>query len=184
MIWLAEVVDQLELYWEHHLMPRLADLTDDEYFWEPVPGCWTIRTAADGRVTMDRQEPVPEPPPVTTIAWRLMHVAVPVIGIRASRHFGDGSLTMDTATLPATAKDGIGALCEHYRGWRDGVMSLDDAALARPVGETEGKWGDRSMACLILHVNREVMHHGAEIALLRDLYRARFRCVPHTTREA
>lgn len=23
---------------------------------------------------------------------------------------------------------------------------------------------------LILHVNREVIHHGAEIALLRDLY--------------
>ena len=27
------------------------------------------------------------------------------------------------------------------------------------------------MATLILHINREVMHHGAEVALLRDLYR-------------
>ena len=27
------------------------------------------------------------------------------------------------------------------------------------------------MAALVLHVNREVIHHGAEIALLRDLYR-------------
>jgi hypothetical protein len=27
------------------------------------------------------------------------------------------------------------------------------------------------MATLILHINREVIHHGAEIALLRDLYR-------------
>jgi hypothetical protein len=26
------------------------------------------------------------------------------------------------------------------------------------------------MATLILHINREVIHHGAEIALLRDLY--------------
>jgi hypothetical protein len=25
----------------------------------------------------------------------------------------------------------------------------------------------------VLHINREVIHHGAEIALLRDLYRAR-----------
>lgn len=25
----------------------------------------------------------------------------------------------------------------------------------------------------MLHVNREVIHHGAEVALLRDLYRAR-----------
>jgi hypothetical protein len=29
------------------------------------------------------------------------------------------------------------------------------------------------MAALVLHINREVIHHGAEVALLRDLYRAR-----------
>jgi hypothetical protein len=28
------------------------------------------------------------------------------------------------------------------------------------------------MAGLIVHINREVMHHGGEICLLRDLYRA------------
>ena len=28
------------------------------------------------------------------------------------------------------------------------------------------------MAQLVLHINREVMAHGAEICLLRDLYRA------------
>ena len=27
------------------------------------------------------------------------------------------------------------------------------------------------MAELILHINREIIHHGAEINLLRDLYR-------------
>ncbi len=26
------------------------------------------------------------------------------------------------------------------------------------------------MAALVLHINRELIHHGAEIALLRDLY--------------
>ena len=26
------------------------------------------------------------------------------------------------------------------------------------------------MAALVLHINREVIHHGAEVALLRDLY--------------
>jgi hypothetical protein len=29
------------------------------------------------------------------------------------------------------------------------------------------------MAALVLHINREVLHHGAEIALLRDIYRWR-----------
>ena len=29
------------------------------------------------------------------------------------------------------------------------------------------------MAALVLHITREMIHHGAEIALLRDLYRWR-----------
>jgi hypothetical protein len=39
------------------------------------------------------------------------------------------------------------------------------------VGPAEGPWADHSMAELVLHINRETLHHGAEIALLRDLYR-------------
>jgi hypothetical protein len=29
------------------------------------------------------------------------------------------------------------------------------------------------MAALVLHIHREAIHHGAEVALLRDLYRHR-----------
>ena len=29
---------------------------------------------------------------------------------------------------------------------------------------------EASMAALVLHIHREVIHHGAEISLLRDLY--------------
>ncbi|MEW2294725.1 DinB family protein [Streptomyces sp. NPDC006743] len=174
MIWRTEVLDQLDLYWDHHLMPRLAGLTDDEYLWEPVADCWSIRVGGDGRASLDLRRPAPEPPPVTTIAWRLCHVAFHVLGIRASAHFGDGSLTLETASLPVTAADGLEALHEHYHAWRKGVLSLDDAELRRPIGDVEGQWGERPMATLLLHVNREVMHHGAEIALLRDLHRARF----------
>jgi hypothetical protein len=29
------------------------------------------------------------------------------------------------------------------------------------------------MAALIVHINREVMHHGGEIGLMRDLYARR-----------
>ena len=42
--------------------------------------------------------------------------------------------------------------------------------LQAPCGPAEGAWSQRSMAELVLHINREVIHHGAEIALLRDLY--------------
>lgn len=174
MIWRDEVLDQLDLYWDLHLAPRLAGLSDEEYFWEPVKDCWSVRTAADGRATLDGQREAPDPPPVTTIAWRLSHVSFHVLGFRTSAHFGDGSLTTETAKLPVTAGDAVATLERHYRDWRDAVVALDDAALARPIGEAEGPWAERPMATLMLHVNREVMHHGAEICLLRDLYRANF----------
>ena len=35
--WNGELVDQLESHWQHRLRPRLDGLTDDEYFWQPVP---------------------------------------------------------------------------------------------------------------------------------------------------
>lgn len=173
MRWRDELLDQLDFYWEYSMLPRLEGLTDAEYFWEPVPNCWTIRTI-DGQTMIDWEWPTPDPPPVTTIAWRLAHIAIPVFGIRASSHFGDGSLGFASAKWPASADEGIAALHEHHAAWRAGVASLDDAALERPVGEAEGPWADRPMATLILHLNRETMHHGAEIALLRDLYRASF----------
>jgi hypothetical protein len=37
--WNAEVVDQIDAHWRDRLRPRLSGLTDDEYFWQPVPGC-------------------------------------------------------------------------------------------------------------------------------------------------
>lgn len=40
-----------------------------------------------------------------------------------------------------------------------------------PVGEAEGPWAEYPMSTLVLHLNREVAHHGGESALLHDLYR-------------
>ncbi len=53
------------------------------------------------------------------------------------------------------------------------MRGLDDAALARAVGPAEGGFADHPMAALVLHIHREAIHHGAEIALLRDLYARR-----------
>ena len=45
-------------------------------------------------------------------------------------------------------------------------------ALGPPVGAAEGPCAERTRtADLVLHIHREVIHHLAEIALLRDLYR-------------
>jgi hypothetical protein len=52
---------------------RLADLTDPEYFWEPVPGCWSVRVGQDDVAATD-WEPHSKASPFTTIAWRLWHL--------------------------------------------------------------------------------------------------------------
>ena len=87
------LLDQLDWHWQHQLRPRLDGLTDDEYSWEPVPGSWSIRPrgtgaapvqAGRGGFVIDFAFPPPDPPPVTTIAWRLGHAVVGVLGARVA----------------------------------------------------------------------------------------------------
>ena len=171
---------QLEFYWSAHLRPRLDALTDEEYLWQPVEECWTLRPDGDGRYVLDGQQPEPDPPPVTTIAWRLMHVALGM-ATRASTFFGDGTVPGDADMfdprhrpdrLPPRAGAGVQFLEECYERWHNGIVGLDEPALCRPLGPKGAWFADEAMATLIVHVNREVMHHGGEICLLRDLYRA------------
>ncbi|SHT78622.1 DinB superfamily [Mycobacteroides abscessus subsp. abscessus] len=161
-----ELADQLDWHWQHQLRPRLEGLTDDEYLWEPVPGCWTLHR--DGSI--DFSYPPPQPEPFTTIAWRLAHVIVGVLAMRNHSHFGGPPADYQSWPYARDARTALEQLDAAYADWISGVRGLDDAALARPCGPAEGPYADYSMATLVLHINREVIHHGAEIACIRDLY--------------
>jgi hypothetical protein len=39
--WNPLLRDQLAWHWTSQLRDRLGGLTDDEYSWEPTPGCWS-----------------------------------------------------------------------------------------------------------------------------------------------
>ncbi|MBC8094054.1 MAG: DinB family protein, partial [Pseudonocardia sp.] len=73
----------------------------------------------------------------------------------------------------ATADEALRQLDATHDMWIAGVRALDADALARPVGAAEGGFAEKPMATLVLHIHREAIHHGAEVALLRDLYAAR-----------
>lgn len=171
-----EVIEQLEWHWTSQLRPRLDGLTDDEYFWEPVDGCWSIRPKEGGGFDIDWQPQEPSPPPVTTIAWRLAHIATMCLGMRVAIHF-DGVSPEDylsrlmTMDWPGTADEALAVLDAGYARWIDGVRSWGAEGLAAECGMGEGPWARSPRATLVLHINREVIHHGAEIATLRDLYR-------------
>jgi len=64
-------------------------------------------------------------------------------------------------------------LDESHARWAEGVASLGEQGLRSACGDVEGPYAAHPMAALVLHVNREAIHHLAEVALLRDLWRAR-----------
>jgi len=181
--WNHFLTEQLDWHWNAHLRPRLDGLTDDEYFWEPVAGCWSVRPRAQskapitfgaGEYVFEYARPEPTPPPVTTIAWRMAHVMVGCLGQRTASHFGGPPMaSYNDVTFAGTATEALAQLDETYARWIAGVRGLGAAGLSRKCGPAEGPYADASLAELVLHINREVIHHGAEIALLRDLYRAR-----------
>ncbi|WP_181775985.1 DinB family protein [Amycolatopsis pittospori] len=171
--WNAELSEQLDFHWNEHFRPRLDTLTDDEYFWEPVEDCWSIRPQDDGRLMIDWAYPEPSPPPVTTIAWRLAHIIVGVFAMRNASHFDGPSVDYQTFPYAGSAAEALKQLDDAYARWRDGVRSLTAEGLERPCGEAEGPYSEYPLVTLVLHINREAIHHGAEILLLRDLYRAR-----------
>jgi hypothetical protein len=138
----AQLADQLDFHWRSQLRRRLDGLTDNEYFWEPVKDCWTVHR--DGSI--DFLFPPPH-----------FHFGGPPADYR-SWHYAT-----DAATALAQLDDG-------YARWIGGVRALEGPALAAPCGPHEGPYADHPMSELVLHINREVIHHGVEIACLRDLY--------------
>ncbi|MEY9906041.1 putative damage-inducible protein DinB [Catenulispora sp. MAP12-49] len=139
---------ELSQYSWQRLWDRMAGLTDEEYFWEPV---------AD----------------FSTLAWRLSHIAdflreerngpwlgrpVPEVPARG----GD----------PSSAAQALAALQVSYDAWREVLDGTTEQSLAAPIGEPAGPYGTASRRSFVLHVLDELIHHGAEAALLRDLYRA------------
>jgi hypothetical protein len=175
--WPSLLHEQLDWHWRANLRPRMDGLTDEEYLWEPVPGMWSIRPRPDGEggggLAIDFAYPAPDPTPVTTIAWRIIHLVIGVFGMRAATHFGGPPVSYATGDYPGDAATALARLDAAYELWHNGVRSLADQDLRRPIGPAEGPFAEHPMAALILHINREAIHHGAEIALLRDLYRWR-----------
>jgi uncharacterized damage-inducible protein DinB len=167
----GEAVDLLERQMSeafHDVRTRLHGLTDAEYFWEPVPGCWRVYRRADGRWDHDYEECDPVPAPFTTIGWRLAHIATCKV-MYHEYAFGPGALTWLTIETPGTADDALDMLDAGHALLTEDLARLDDGDLELPAltnwGEEWPTW--RIFWTMIQHD----AHHGGEIGALRDLYR-------------
>ncbi|MFI5774604.1 DinB family protein [Streptomyces sp. NPDC051658] len=177
--WNQTLREQWEFHWNHQLRDRLDGLTDDEYFWSPVPDAWNVWPrgsstapvqAGTGNFTIDFAFPQPVPAPFTTIAWRLGHVIVGVLAARNAAHFGAPPVSYESWEYAGDAATALDQLRTQLDLWLAGVRSLGDAGLRVPVGEKE-PFPKAPTADLVLHIHRELIHHLSEVCLMRDLYR-------------
>ncbi|MEW2518244.1 DinB family protein [Actinacidiphila alni] len=206
---------------------RLTGLTDEEYLWEPVAGCWSVRRrgeattpraygpgewvldlgaadipggeyaevarqAASGmsvaqiaedwsvsearveEVLAHEGEPEPDRTAVTTIAWRLCHLHTGFAGgwewaFGAKKQ--DPKLMVDFTPDAALALDRFWAAIDH---WRDSIGTLTEEQLDT-VGFSTYPYGSDAydpFVSVVAGGNLEFIHHMAEIAVLRDLWRA------------
>lgn len=142
-------LDELGRYAFGRLRERLDGLSDDEYRWEPAPG-------------------------VVGLTWRLTHIAELLTEQRNSVWLGAaapaGPSSAGTADTAAAAVDALEAA---FDTWSHVLAAVPDQTLAEPVGSVGGPYADSTRRAFVLHVLDELIHHGAEVALVRDLWAAR-----------
>jgi hypothetical protein len=150
-------------------LQRMAGLTDDEFWWRPTPSAVTVVRDEHGRLAP--AAPADNEPRTRTIALLLGHLGE--MGFRRADYTaGDHSLTRHDLTWPDTAEAGLAFLREGWAAWRAALTSLQDAELD-VVGRSafpDGMDPNLPILDIIWWMNRELIHHTAEIAFVRDLY--------------
>jgi hypothetical protein len=162
---------------------EVSILTDTEYLWEPVDACWSVRRRVDGPGTgaikllgagewgRDAAPESPTPPPFTTIAWRLDHLSETLLG-RANHLGGDRTFSRATYESPSNAVAAIEMFRQATADWRSALLSVDESDYDR-TGLSSYPYGsdpEETLLSMVWWESQEILHHGAEIALLRDLY--------------
>jgi hypothetical protein len=160
---------------------RLRGLGDDEFFWEPVPSCWSVRPT-EGSTSPDAARSkcgwyleegftgagydVPEPAPFTTIAWKLVHMGS--CAVMYHEHAFGERRDLWGELVPSTADDAVALWTRGRRLLSDELSDLGDADLDAPV---RTNWGETWPAWRIFWaITHHDLQHGSEIACVRDLY--------------
>jgi hypothetical protein len=165
----------------------LEDVGDDDCFWEPATPCWSVRRRGDasegwgtGLWVCEDIWPPPNPLPVTSIAWRMAHLAA-WTDIYRDWTFEDQNLGLNQFEVPGT-RHGVAEWVHSAQDrFTRSVEQLDDADLVelRPA-----HYGPHlPIHRLVSGIAVEHIHHGAEIGLLRDLRRGHARVQPPPIKE-
>jgi hypothetical protein len=155
------------------LKARLQGIDAEELLWEPAPGCWSVRSSVEGGLVMDfglggtSMLPAITSPPVTTIAWRLAHIVDLLKEDRCATVLGlEPDANAHELWLTQRPDEVFDHLDRAHDTWRGYLARTDPEAWLEPVE----RWGSR--VGFVHHILDEFIHHGAEVGVLRDLWRA------------
>jgi hypothetical protein len=152
---------------------RMDGLTDDEYFWEPVSECRSVRRAADGTFRSDGPADQYETRVFTTLAWRLCHIVDLLREDRNGPWLGQAPPPPRKRPGDAgTAAEVLADLDQAYACWHNLMAAVSEESLDEAIGPVAGLYGESTRRSFALHILDELIHHGAEAALLRDLHTA------------
>src|SRR5690242_5814977 len=105
---LRAVLGQLDVWWWGAVTMRMAGLTDEEFFWKPVPDAFCLRREGDELFYEwppgSQGEAIP---PVTTIAWRLALIGLGCFKHRWDMYFGEGERDWTLEPFPSNAADAL-----------------------------------------------------------------------------
>ena len=128
------------------LRDRLDGLSEEEFRWEPGPG-------------------------VSTLAWRLEHIADLLREERNATWLGVTAQPA-AAAVPITAAQAIASVEAAFATWSKVLDAVPGESLGEPIGPVGGRYAASTRRAFVLHVLDELIHHGAEVALVRDLWAA------------
>ena len=167
-----------------------SDLSQDEFFWEPVAGSWSVRRRNECRTpnpfgkgdwVVDFDAGVVEGKsvePLTTIAWLFWHVGS-MPGRAAELDFLGGTESAESGwTSPYFVDHPVFlASGEAVEVMRNGWRALDQAIRASTDNDLDQDtrfWtGPPAKGYqIVASILNEISHHGTEVCVLRDLYRA------------
>ncbi|MFE6358739.1 DinB family protein [Streptomyces sp. NPDC057806] len=153
---------------------RLRGLGDEEYLWEPVPDCWSVRRRAEavtprafgpGEWVLDRGAPDIPANEYEEVARQAAG------GMSVAKIAEDWSVSVERVE-EVLRFTGFWTLMDR---WRNSVAALTDDQLDT-VGLSQYPYGsdpDEPFVSVLWGSNLEFIHHMAEIGLLRDLWQAR-----------
>jgi hypothetical protein len=71
-----------------------------------------------------------------------------------------------------SAAGGIAYVSDSYTAWSGLLGAVTGDELWRPLGPVAGPYADDPIVAFLLHILDELIHHAAEVGVMRDLYAA------------